>query len=168
VALVAALAADAQLLILDEPTSGLDPLMEAVFQQCIGEAAREGRTILLSSHILAEVESLCEVVTIIRAGRTVQSGTLTELRHLTRTTVTATTRRSPDGLAAVPGVHNVKTVDDQDNGVTFDVDSEHLDAVMSTLAGLGVVTITANPPTLEDLFLREYSDEFDSLGIERR
>ncbi|XVA03374.1 ATP-binding cassette domain-containing protein [Prescottella equi] len=168
VALVAALAADAQLLILDEPTSGLDPLMEAVFQQCIGEAAREGRTILLSSHILAEVESLCEVVTIIRAGRTVQSGTLTELRHLTRTTVTATTRRSPDGLAAVPGVHNVKAVDDQDNGVTFDVDSEHLDAVMSTLVGLGVVTITANPPTLEDLFLREYSDEFDSLGIERR
>ncbi|MCA1008816.1 ABC transporter ATP-binding protein [Rhodococcus hoagii] len=168
VALVAALAADAQLLILDEPTSGLDPLMEAVFQQCIGEAAREGRTILLSSHILAEVESLCEVVTIIRTGRTVQSGTLAELRHLTRTTVTATTRRSPDGLAAVPGVHNVKTLDDQDNGVTFDVDSENLDAVMSTLAGLGVVTITANPPTLEDLFLREYSDEFDSLGIERR
>ncbi|QBJ97989.1 ABC transporter ATP-binding protein [Rhodococcus sp. ABRD24] len=168
VALVAALAADTQLLILDEPTSGLDPLMEAVFQQCIGEAAREGRTILLSSHILAEVESLCEVVTIIRAGRTVQSGTLTELRHLTRTTVTATTRRSPDGLAAVPGVHNVKPFDDQDNGVTFDVDSEYLDEVMTTLARLGVVTITANPPTLEDLFLREYSDEFDSLGIERR
>lgn len=168
VALVAALAADAQLLILDEPTSGLDPLMEAVFQQCIGEAAQEGRTILLSSHILAEVESLCEVVTIIRAGRTVQSGTLTELRHLTRTTVTVTTRRSPDGLSAVPGVHNVQTGGDQADGVTFDVDAEHLDAVMSTLAGLGIVTITANPPTLEDLFLREYSDEFDSLGIELR
>ncbi|MDH6680104.1 ABC-2 type transport system ATP-binding protein [Rhodococcus sp. LBL1] len=168
VALIAALAADAQLLILDEPTSGLDPLMEAVFQQCIGEAARDGRTILLSSHILAEVESLCGVVTIIRAGRTVQSGTLRELRHLTRTTVTATTRESPDGLASVPGVHNLKALDDQDNTVTFDVDSDRVDSVMSSLAGLGVVTITAHPPTLEDLFLREYSDEFDSLGIERR
>ncbi|RVW09893.1 ABC transporter ATP-binding protein [Prescottella agglutinans] len=168
VALIAALAADAQLLILDEPTSGLDPLMEAVFQQCIGEAARDGRTILLSSHILAEVESLCGVVTIIRAGRTVQSGTLTELRHLTRTTVTATTRESPDGLGSAPGVHNLQALDDQDNSVTFDVDSERVDSVMSTLAGLGVVTITAHPPTLEDLFLREYSDEFDSLGIERR
>lgn len=168
VSLVAALAADTQLLILDEPTSGLDPLMEAVFQQCIGEAARDGRTILLSSHILAEVESLCEVVTIIRAGRTVQSGTLTELRHLTRTTITVTTRRSPDGLVSVPGVHNVKALDDRDNGVTFDVDTDHVDSVMSALAGLGIVTITANPPTLEDLFLREYSDEFDSLGIEHR
>ncbi len=167
VALIAALAADAQLLILDEPTSGLDPLMEAVFQQCIGEAARDGRTILLSSHILAEVESLCGVVTIIRAGRTVQSGTLRELRHLTRTTVTATTRESPDGLGAAPGVHNLQPLDDQDNSVTFDVDSDRVDSVMSTLAGLGVVTITAHPPTLEDLFLREYSDEFDSLGIER-
>ncbi|GAB2652041.1 ABC transporter ATP-binding protein [Prescottella soli] len=168
VALIAALAADAQLLILDEPTSGLDPLMEAVFQQCIGEAAQDGRTILLSSHILAEVESLCGVVTIIRAGRTVQSGTLRELRHLTRTTVTATTRESPGGLASVPGVHNLKALDDQDNTVTFDVDSDRVDPVMSSLAGLGVVTITAHPPTLEDLFLREYSDEFDSLGIERR
>lgn len=168
VALVAALAADAQLLILDEPTSGLDPLMEAVFQQCIGEAARDGRTILLSSHILAEVESLCGVVTIIRAGRTVQSGTLTELRHLTRTTVTVTTRRAPDGVASLPGVHNPKSLDDQDHGVTFDVDSDHLDAVMSALAGLGVVTLTAHPPTLEDLFLRQYSDEFASLGIERQ
>ncbi|WP_305094636.1 ABC transporter ATP-binding protein [Prescottella sp. R16] len=167
VALVAALATDAELLILDEPTSGLDPLMEAVFQQCIAEAAREGRTILLSSHILAEVESLCDVVTIIRAGRTVQSGTLDELRHLTRTTVSVTTRQSPDRLGDVPGVHNVEPLDDQDNGVTFDVDADRLDAVMSTLASLGVVTITAHPPTLEDLFLREYSDEFASLGIER-
>ncbi|MCL2536583.1 MAG: ABC transporter ATP-binding protein [Nocardiaceae bacterium] len=168
VALIAALAADAQLLILDEPTSGLDPLMEAVFQQCVGEATRDGRTILLSSHILAEIESLCGVVTIIRAGRTVQSGTLRELRHLTRTTVTATTRDSPDGLVSVPGIHNLKSLDDQDNSVTFDVDSDRVDAVMSALAGLGVVSITAHPPTLEDLFLREYSDEFDSLGIEQR
>ncbi|RVW03674.1 ABC transporter ATP-binding protein [Rhodococcus spongiicola] len=171
VALVAALAADAQLLILDEPTSGLDPLMEAVFQQCIGEAASDGRTVLLSSHILAEVESLCQVVTIIRAGRTVQSGTLRELRHLTRTTVSATTRKSPDGLASVPGVHNLQVVDDGDSGasnhITFAVDSEQVDSVMSMLADLGVLTITAHPPTLADLFLREYSDQFDSLGIER-
>ena len=166
VALVAALAADTELLILDEPTSGLDPLMEAVFQECITEFARSGRTVLLSSHILAEVDALCHAVTIIRAGRTVQAGTLSELRHFTRTTVTATTRIRPTPIANVPGVHNLQKGEDA-NTVTFDVDSDQIDPVMTTLTGLGIVSITANPPTLEDLFLREYRDEVEALGIGR-
>src|ERR671917_1111025 len=102
VALVAALASDAELLILDEPTSGLDPLMEAVFQACIGEVKREGRTVLLSSHILAEVEALCDRVSIIRAGRTVQSGTLAELRHLTRTAIIAETAQPARAITGIP------------------------------------------------------------------
>ena len=111
VALVAALASDVELLLLDEPTSGLDPLMEAVFTECVREEARAGRTVLLSSHILAEVEALCDRVSIIRAGRTVQHGTLAELRHLTRTTVVAETHAQPAGLDAVPGVAHVERTD---------------------------------------------------------
>src|ERR671919_2265182 len=111
VALVAALASDAELLILDEPTSGLDPLMEAEFQACIREVKAEGRTVLLSSHILAEVEALCDRVSIIRAGRRVEVGSLSELRHLTRTAITAETSAAPAGLAALPGVHGL-VVDD--------------------------------------------------------
>ncbi|MGH3506868.1 MAG: ABC transporter ATP-binding protein, partial [Nocardioidaceae bacterium] len=109
VALVAALASSAELLILDEPTSGLDPLMEEAFQECIREVRAEGRTVLLSSHILAEVEALCDRVSIIRAGRTVQSGTLTDLRHLTRTTVVAETARPATGLQGLPGVADLET-----------------------------------------------------------
>src|SRR5690606_28433588 len=111
VALVAALASDAELFVLDEPTSGLDPLMEAVFQECILEAKAEGRTVLLSSHILAEVEKLCDRVTIIRSGATVQSGTLDELRHLTRTTISARVGRPATGLEGLPGVHDLR-IDD--------------------------------------------------------
>src|SRR5918996_3592170 len=113
VALVAALASDAELLVLDEPTSGLDPLMESIFQDFILEAKAEGRTVLLSSHILAEVEKICDRVTIIRQGRTVQSGTLAEMRHLTRTTISADTQRPPDGLASLPGVHDLRTEGNQ-------------------------------------------------------
>src|SRR5690606_3378516 len=108
VALVAALASDVELLILDEPTAGLDPLMEAVFQDCIREAKAAGRTVLLSSHILAQVEVLADRVSIIRQGRVVESGTLSELRHLTRTNITAETTRPADGLAKLPGVHNLR------------------------------------------------------------
>ena len=108
VALVAALASTAELLVLDEPTSGLDPLMEAEFQRCIVEVRDEGRTVLLSSHILAEVEALCDEVSIVRAGRTVQSGTLAELRHLTRTSVTAEVGDVPPGLGAIDGVHGLR------------------------------------------------------------
>ena len=155
VALVAALASDAELLVLDEPTSGLDPLMEAVFQDFILTTKAEGRTVLLSSHILAEVEKICDRVTIIRQGRTVQSGTLAEMRHLTRTTISAQTRQPPDGLTSMPGVHDFHT---EGGTVTFDVDTEHLDVVMQRLAVLGVRSLTSQPPTLEELFLRHYGD----------
>ena len=158
VALVAALASDAELLILDEPTSGLDPLMEAVFQACIGEVKREGHTVLLSSHILAEVEALCDRVSIIRAGRTVQSGTLAELRHLTRTAIVAETARPAAGLAELPGVHAMER---DGLRVRFEVDTTHLDATLRALTGFGVRTLTSQPPTLEELFLRHYGDELE-------
>ena len=155
VALVAALAADVELLVLDEPTSGLDPLMEAVFTQCIREARDAGRSVLLSSHILAEVEKLCDTVTIIRAGRTVETGTLAELRHLTRTTVTAVTERDPGRLAELPGVHDLHV---EDHRARFDVDTVHIDDAIRALSPFGVRSLTATPPTLEELFLRHYGD----------
>jgi len=155
VALVAALASDAELLLLDEPTSGLDPLMEAVFTDCIREESAAGRTVLLSSHILAEVEALCDRVSILRAGRTVQRGTLAELRHLTRTTVIAETAREPAGLDAVPGVAHVRRLDGR---VSFDVDTHHLDEAMRYLASLDIRSLVAHPPTLEELFLRQYGE----------
>ena len=157
VALVAALASDAELLILDEPTSGLDPLMEAIFQDEILDTRAEGRTVFLSSHILAEVERICDRVTIIRQGKTVQSGTLAEMRHLTRTTISAQTRQPPDGgLSALPGVHDVKA---EGNRVTLDVDSDNLDEVIRRLSELGLTALASHPPTLEELFLRHYGDE---------
>ncbi|MDP3969179.1 MAG: ABC transporter ATP-binding protein [Nocardioides sp.] len=158
VALVAALASDVELLLLDEPTSGLDPLMEAEFQECVHEARAEGRTILLSSHILAEVEALCDGVTIIRAGRRVLHGTLEELRHVTRTTIEVATARAPDQLASMPTVAGVEQTGDR---VRFDVDTDHLDSVVRYLAGLGVQSLTSHPPTLEELFLRQYGDAPD-------
>src|SRR5918995_3927682 len=149
VALVAALASDAELLILDEPTSGLDPLMEAVFQDCIRELRGEGRTVLLSSHILAEAEALCDRVSIIRHGRTVEHGTLAELRHLTRTAVTVETAEPVEGVADLPGVHDLKV-----DGIraSFDVDTARLDDVVRHLATRGVRSLTSQPPTLEELF----------------
>jgi ABC-2 type transport system ATP-binding protein len=156
VALVAALASSAELLILDEPTSGLDPLMEAVFQDCINEVKAQGRTVLLSSHILAEVEALCDRVSIIRAGRTVQSGTLTELRHLTRTAVTAELADPPTGLDALAGIHDLQV---EDHRVHFDVDTDELSAAMAALSRLGIRSLSCQPPTLEELFLCHYGDE---------
>ncbi|HEY3481787.1 MAG TPA: ABC transporter ATP-binding protein [Streptomyces sp.] len=153
VALVAAFAADAELLILDEPTSGLDPLMEEVFRTWVRRARDRGATVLLSSHILSEVEALCDRVSIIREGRTVQTGALTELRHLTRTSVTAELAAPPTGLAALPGVHEVRT---HGNHVTLQADTDHLDALLRALADLGVRGLTTRPPTLEELFLRQY------------
>jgi ABC-2 type transport system ATP-binding protein len=156
VALVAALASDAELLVLDEPTSGLDPLMEAVFQDEIDQLRAEGRTVLLSSHILAEVEKLCDRVTIIRKGRTVQTGSLDELRHLTRTTISATVARPPTRLSELAGVHDLQV---RDGHVSFDVDTAHLDRAVRHLTDLGLLSLTSNPPTLEELFLRHYGDE---------
>jgi ABC-2 type transport system ATP-binding protein len=156
VALVAALASDAELLILDEPTSGLDPLMETIFQDTIREMTDDGRTVLLSSHILAQVEALCDRVTIIRAGRTVERGSLSELRHLTRTSISVETERPVTGLDDLPGVHNV-VVDG--NRASFDVDTAQLDGAIKHLSAFGIRTLTSQPPTLEELFLRHYGDE---------
>jgi ABC-2 type transport system ATP-binding protein len=153
VALVAALASDVELLLLDEPTSGLDPLMEEVFRQVIREERMQGRTVLLSSHILAEVEALCDRVTIIRDGRSVETGTLAELRHLTRVSIQADLAGPAAGLASLAGVHGLET----GNGhVRFDVDTGALDAALRELAGAGVKNLVSQPPTLEELFLRHY------------
>ncbi|MEV5825074.1 ABC transporter ATP-binding protein [Spirillospora sp. NPDC052242] len=162
VALVAALASRAELLILDEPTAGLDPLMEAVFQECIAEAAAEGRTVLLSSHILAQVEKLCDRVSIIRLGRIVESGALRELRHLTRTTIEAETERRVTGLDGLPGVHGFTAEDDR---VRFDVDAERLGEVVRRLSEFVPRTLISRPPTLEQLFLRHYGDELAENGV---
>ncbi|WP_229074435.1 ABC transporter ATP-binding protein [Actinoplanes sp. DH11] len=156
VALIAALASDAELLLLDEPTSGLDPLMEAVFQQCVHEIKDQGRTVLLSSHILAEVEALCDRVSIIRLGRTVETGTLGELRHLTRTSIAVETSRPVTGLTGMAGVHDVVIAD---HHARFDVDTARLDTVIRELAPLGVRSLTSSPPTLEELFLRHYGED---------
>jgi ABC-2 type transport system ATP-binding protein len=153
VALVAALASRAELLILDEPTAGLDPLMEAAFRECVGEIRGEGRTVLLSSHILGEVEAVCDRVSIIRAGRTVETGTLRELRHLRRTSIDAELARAPDGLDGLSGVHDLRV---DGSRVRFEVDDDAFDTVLRALAAVGVISLTSRPPTLEELFLRHY------------
>ncbi|MFI6244678.1 ATP-binding cassette domain-containing protein [Streptomyces sp. NPDC051016] len=156
VALVAAFASDVDLLILDEPTSGLDPLMEEVFQRCVEEERDRGRTVLLSSHILSEVEELCDRVSIIRAGRTVESGSLADLRHLTRTSVSAELAGPPNGLARLPGVHDL---DVQGHRIRLQVDTDQLTAVLRSLSETGVRSLTSTPPTLEELFLRHYQED---------
>ncbi|WP_329395766.1 ABC transporter ATP-binding protein [Streptomyces lydicus] len=170
VALVAAFASDVDLLILDEPTSGLDPVMEEVFQTCVAEERDRGRTVLLSSHVLSEVEALCDRVSIIRKGRTVESGSLGELRHLTRTSVVAELAGplgvppavAGGGLAALPGVHDLTTQPikgGQGHRVRLQVDNDKLDAVLRSLGSSGVRSLTSTPPTLEELFLRHYQDD---------
>ncbi len=157
VALVAALASDVELLLLDEPTSGLDPLMEEVFREVVQEISeRDGRTVLLSSHILSEVEALCDRITIIRAGRAVESGTLSELRHLTRTSIQAELVGSMDGLAQLDGVHDLRV---DDGRVRFDVDTDEINPVLRRLTEIGVRSLVSQPPSLEELFLRLYEPE---------
>ncbi|UOX90655.1 ABC transporter ATP-binding protein [Amycolatopsis sp. FBCC-B4732] len=156
VAVVAALASDVELLLLDEPTAGLDPLMEEVFRECVREERERGRTILLSSHILSEAEALCDRVSIIRGGKLVDSGSLDDLRHLTRTTITARLAGSPDGLATLPGVHDV-VVDGAD--VRLTVDTAALSPVLEALGRCDVQSLVSRPPTLEELFLRHYRAE---------
>ncbi|MCP2165487.1 ABC transporter ATP-binding protein [Goodfellowiella coeruleoviolacea] len=154
VALVAAFASDVELLVLDEPTSGLDPLMETLFNECVLEEKRRGRTVLLSSHILSEVEALCDRVSIIRAGRTVESGSLADLRQLTRTTVRAELIGPAPQLAALPGVHDLAV---SDGRLSCQVDGDALTPVLAELARVGVRALTTQPPTLEELFLRHYT-----------
>ncbi|MGO1050005.1 ATP-binding cassette domain-containing protein [Crossiella sp. CA198] len=154
VALVAALASDVELLVLDEPTSGLDPLMEEVFREVIREEQRRGdRTVLLSSHILTEVEALCDRLTIIRDGRAVETGALADLRHLTRTSVQAELAGPPEGLAGLAGVHELRA---EGSRVRFTVETAGLDPVLRALTAIGVRGLTCQPPTLEELFLRHY------------
>ncbi|WP_258308254.1 ABC transporter ATP-binding protein [Streptomyces sp. NWU339] len=164
VAIVAALASDAELLLLDEPTAGLDPLMEVVFQDVIGEAKAAGKTVLLSSHILAQVEKLADRVSIIRLGRTVQSGTLGELRHLTRTTIEAETERPATGLAELPGVHDLRTLDEATGRVRFAVDGGQVDGAVRRLTEFGIRSLVSHPPTLEELMLRHYGGELAANG----
>ena len=156
VALVAALASDVELLVLDEPTSGLDPLMEEVFRDCINEEREHGRTVLLSSHILAEVEALCDRVSIIREGRTVETGSLAELRHLTRTSISAELAGHVDGVADLPGVYDVVA---EGNRLTCEVETAQLDELLRRLTQIGVRSLVSQPPTLEELFLRHYTEE---------
>jgi len=163
VAIVAGLAADVELFLLDEPTSGLDPLMESVFQDVVREITARGGTVLLSSHILAEAEALCDTVSIIRAGRIVESGTLAALRHLTRTTLHVTTTTPVDGLETAPGVHDLVRTDDG-RTATFEVEAEHLGALVAHIGQHGVLSLTSSPPTLEELFLRHYGDELAGLS----
>jgi|HubBroStandDraft_4_1064222.scaffolds.fasta_scaffold31621_2 ABC-2 type transport system ATP-binding protein len=155
VALIAALASRAELLLLDEPTAGLDPLMEATFRDCVNEERREGRTVLLSSHLLAEAEALADRVTIVRDGKTVESGTLAEMRHLTRISVEAELA-APVALDGVPGVRELSVAG---TTVRCQVDRAALDDVVGHLHQAGIRSLTCRPPTLEELFLRHYSPE---------
>ncbi len=162
VALIAALASDVELLMLDEPTAGLDPLMEAAFRACITEERGRGRTVLLSSHILSEVEALCDRVTIIRRGRAVESGTLADLRHLTRTSISAELAGPPEGLDRLPGIHGLVL---EGIRVRCEADTDKLDGLLRILTAAGVRSLVSQPPTLEELFLRHYTGEEPERGV---
>ncbi len=153
VALVAAFSSDADLYILDEPTSGLDPLMEKVFQECVMEVKQAGKSVFLSSHILQEVERLCDKVSIIRDGQVIETGTMTELRHLTRTRISVETERLVEGLDAQPGVHHLRR---ENNALAFAVDTGQINDVMAFLTCFGVIKLDSSPPTLEELFMSHY------------
>ena len=150
VALISALSSDVELLLLDEPTAGLDPLMESMFRGVIQEWRGEGRSVLLSSHILSEAEALSDRLSIIRDGRVVETGTLAELRHLLRTSVTAALRAAPEGLASLPGLHDVTV---EGTTVTCQADPEALDGLLRALTAAGVESLTTAPPSLEQVFL---------------
>jgi len=155
VALVAAFASDAGLYILDEPTSGLDPLMEQVFQECVLELKSNGKGVFLSSHIMSEVEKLCDRISIIREGKIVETGTLAEMRHLTRVTMNIETEKLVEGLAGLKGIHGVT---EGHSGLSFQVDSSEISGVVSHIAKYGVKKLESTPPTLEDLFMRHYNN----------
>ena len=153
VALIAAFSSDADLYVLDEPTSGLDPLMEQVFQECVMDVKNKGKSVLLSSHILSEVEKLCDRVGIIRQGQIIETGSLNELRHLTRTHILVETKQSISSLHELQGIYNIE---ETDQGLTFQVDTEELDHAIRHISQFGIVRLESAPPTLEDLFMRHY------------
>ena len=154
VALIAALASNAELLLLDEPTSGLDPLMERMFRDVVAEWTSDGRCVLLSSHILSEAEALSDRISIIRAGRIVETGTLASMRHLMSTNVTAQLRETPVGLESIAGVRDCVT---SGNSITCSVEQHALDAFVAALQRFGIVSLATQPPSLEELFLAHYS-----------
>ena len=160
VAIVAALASDAELLILDEPTAGLDPLMEAVFTEVVGEAKQRGVSVLLSSHILAEVEALADRLSIIRDGRIVEAGALADLRGQARTTIHATLHRVPDTVT-LASLHDVRIDGDK---LTATADADRIGDAMTLLTPYGLASLTVEPPSLESLFLRLYEDDTDAAG----
>lgn len=156
VALVAAFSSNADLYILDEPTSGLDPLMERVFQECIDEIKEQNKTVLLSSHILSEVEKLCDKVSIIRKGKIIDSGTLSDLRHLMRNRVVVQTQKEIPNLSKLTGVHDMTTK----NGInTFNADGNEMGNIMNEISKYNIVKIEATPPTLEDMFMSHYKED---------
>lgn len=156
VSLVSAFASEVELFILDEPTAGLDPLMVSVFRDCVNRARDEGRTVLMSSHMLADVEALCDRITIIREGKTVESGTLANLRHLTRTVITVETARPIEEAEGIEGVHEVTR---EGPRTRIEAESKALDAVLQHVTRFGVQSLESTPPTLEELFMRYYSDD---------
>lgn len=162
VALVAALASRAELLILDEPTSGLDPLMEAAFQDSIQEIKKEGRSVLLSSHIFSEVEKLADTITIIKEGATVESGTLTQLRHLTRTHISVVLKKDSLAIRTTKGVSDFRI---EGKHISFNLDNEAMPAVLELIATLDPIGLTVNPPSLEDLFLSHYKSEVGTVSV---
>lgn len=162
VALIAAFSSDADLYILDEPTSGLDPLMEQVFQECVLDVKNKGKSVLLSSHILSEVEKLCDRVGIIRQGQIIESGSLDELRHLTRTHILVETKQSIASLDELQGVHEIEKTD---KGLSFQVDTEELDHAIKHISQFGIVKLESAPPTLEDLFMRHYEGKGQAGGV---
>lgn len=153
VGLIAALSVDSDLYIFDEPTSGLDPLMEAIFQEEVQKIKESGKAILLSSHILSEVERLADKVVIIRQGEIVETGTLEELRHLTRSTITVATDGDVSKMASINGVFNFVQ---KGNEATFSVEQQYLNDILQEASKLGVKKFESVPPTLEDLFMRHY------------
>ena len=153
IALIAALATEAELYIFDEPTSGLDPLMEAVFQEEVKVLKAAGKAIILSSHILSEVEKLADRVAVIRKGEIVETGTLDDLRHLTRYQYKVETEQEAVGLKELSSVHDLQI---KENEATFQADSDAIDEILKTLLLYGVKKLEATPPTLEDLFMRHY------------
>lgn len=157
VALIAAFSADADFYIFDEPTSGLDPLNEQIFQSSVMELKNQGKSVLLSSHILSEVEKMCDRIAIIRKGRIIETGSLADMRHLTRTVITVTTREPVNNLNSQPGIHDIKS-GRQPNQISFSVASEHIEEIMSYLAPHGILALQSTPPTLEDLFMRYYDE----------
>ncbi|TVP94356.1 MAG: ABC transporter ATP-binding protein [Acholeplasmatales bacterium] len=165
VGLIAAFASNAELIILDEPTSGLDPLMASIFQSCVEEAKQAGRTVLMSSHILADVEKLCDRVAIIRRGQIIETGSLSAMRHMTRNTLEVETVKPVEALHTVEGVHGLKA---QGNHYVFELDHDKMDAVMQILVSHGLRHLNSSPPTLEALFMRHYGDDLSGKTKSRR